>query len=421
MTDQSLFERLHDLLSLWITFPGSGIVITLILLLSIAVCSVGGYYLTNLLLRLVTIVVEKTETDWDDDLINAKLLRAISHLTPAIIIAILLPLCFSQDTTFSHILHLLTSFYIIWVSVYAANTFLDNLFFAFLKRKRFKPYAVKGIFQMGKLIFIGMGIIIAISLLVERSPVAILTTLGASAAILMLVFKDTIMGLVASVQLTANKMVQRGDWIVVPKNNANGEVIEISLTTVKIRNWDNSVTTVPPYSLVSDSFQNFQAMKRSGARRLCRHVFIDLNSVRFLTPKEKDALPLPQLPAPADSTPKESPVGQGSTTPADTTTPTEGGSAGVVNLAIFREYLEGWLAVHPDVRSDMMYMVRQLEPTPSGLPLELYCFLSTTDWKGFERIQSSIFDHVYAVAPLFGLQLYQAPSGRDVLALAPES
>lgn len=391
----SLRQNMADFMAL----PQDSGWLTLLLLIGTLLCAVAGYYLTIGLLRIVATIVEKTETDWDDDLINAPLLRGISLLTPALIAEWFLPHCFWRIGGFASTIHVLISFYIIAVSVYAANTFLDNLLFAFARRERFQPYAVKGIFQMGKLIFIGIGVIIALSLIVGKSPVAILTALGASAAILMLVFKDTIMGLVASVQLTANKMLRKGDWIIVPKHNANGEVLDISLTTIKIRNWDNSVTTVPPYSLISDSFQNFQAMRRSGGRRVCRPVYIDINSVRFLSPQELSNLEAEGFMLPEGDDPS-----------------VEAEDTPKANLRLFRDYLEKWIARHPAVRKDMIYMVRQLEPTQSGLPLELYFFLGETRWKEFEHLQSDIFNHVYASAPRFGLTLFQTPTGRDLLA-----
>lgn len=384
-----LLDQLRQLLSEWMNFAGSDLVISCLMLVVIAIAAVGGYYITVLILHLVARMVEYTETDWDDDLINEKLLKSISQLTPAIVVAWMLPGCFEAHDTFASLLKILTSFYIIGVSVYAVCTFLDNLFEAFSRRPKLQPYAVTGIFQMLKLIIIGIGVIIAVSLLVGKSPVAILTALGASAAILMLVFKDTIMGLVASVQLSANKMVQRGDWIVVPKHNANGQVIDITLTTVKIKNWDNSITTVPPYSLVSDSFQNFQAMKEDGARRISRAVYIDINSVRYLSRAEIRELHADGLIHDLPENPD-------------------------INLTIFRNYLEGWIACRPEVRTDCIYMVRQLAPTPEGVPLELYFFLKVTEWKSYEHIQSDIFNHVYAVAPRFGLRIFQAPSGLDL-------
>lgn len=396
----TFFMTARSFLEEYATFPGGSFVVTLLLLLGVVAVAIAGYYITIVILRLVAAVVEKTETDWDDDLINAPILKAISMLSPAIIVSKLFPYCFLRMGTFPNLVQLLTEFFIIWVSVDAANTFLDNLFYAFTKRKRFRPYAVKGIFQMGKLIFIGIGIIIAISLIVEKSPVAILTALGASAAILMLVFKDTILGLVAGVQLTANRMLHKGDWVIVPKHNANGEVLDITLTTVKIRNWDNSITTVPPYSLVSESFQNYQAMRRSGARRVCRPIYVDMNTIRIMSKAEIDVLKAEGLYVVAAGG-REAPQAEPE-----------------ANLTLFRRYLEWWLSNHPEVRTDLLYMIRQLEPTTSGLPVELYFFLSVVEWKGFEHLQSDIFDHVYALAPRFGLTLFQAPTGRDLMSLS---
>lgn len=392
-TTAHVFSELRLWLAHLFGFASDNGWISFILLLGVTATAFAGYYLTILILRLVAVVVEKTETDWDDDLINAPLLRGISLLAPAVIAEWLIPHCFRNPGGLSVTLHLIASFYIIAVAIYAVNTFLDNLLHAFSKRDRFQPFAIKGIFQMVKLIMIGIGIIIALSLIVGKSPVAILTALGASAAILMLVFKDTIMGLVASVQLTANKMLQKGDWIVVPKHNANGTVIDISLTTVKIRNWDNSVTTIPPYSLVSDSFQNYQAMRDAKARRVNRHIYVDIRSVRFLSPDETEEL-------------KEKGL-----IPEDTENP-----SALPNLRLFREYMEGWLGRHPMVRIDLIYMVRQLELTTSGLPLDFYFYLSEVNWKDFEHLQSDIFDHIYASASLFGLTIFQIPSGTDVSA-----
>ena len=388
------FEATRIWLSEVLSYPLDGKLITGLLLLACCIICVAGYYLSILVLRLVAVVVEKTETDWDDDLITKQLLRSISLLPPALIAEWLFPHCFVNQGAFSASLHLIASFYIIAVTIYAVNTFLDNLLHAFSKRNRFRPFAVKGIFQMVKLIIIGIGVIIGLSLIIGKSPVAILTALGASAAILMLVFKDTIMGLVASVQLTANKMLKKGDWIIVSKHNANGEVIDISLTTVKVRNWDNSVTTIPPYSLVSESFQNYQAMRRSGARRVCRSILIDLKSVRLLD--NADLLKL------EDSGLVES--GYSADTPTS-------------NLKVFRDAMEQWLRKHPKVKTDTYLMVRQLESTPNGLPLEFYFFLKEVRWVEFEHLQSDIFDYLFAAAPAFGLHIFQSPSGSDILAL----
>ncbi len=395
METSEFFADIRTSLQGILHFPGADTLITLILLLAIAICAVAGYYIALLVLKGVAKAVEWTDTDWDDDLINEKFRSALSQLSPALIVAWLMPKCFVTHNILSGTIHILSSFYIIGAMIFAANTLVDNLLEAFGKREKLQPFAIKGIFQMVKLIFIGIGIIIALSLLIGRSPIAILTALGASAAILMLVFKDTILGLVAGVQLTANDMVHKGDWIMVPKHDANGEVTDISLTTVKIRNWDNSVTTVPPYSLVSESFQNFQTMRDLNARRVMRAFYIDANSVRFITPDEVTSLRNANL-LPPVQTPQK-----------------------IVNLRLLRDYLEHWLSQQDYVRTDLTYMVRQLAPTPSGLPVEIYFYANETQWKPFEHIQSDVFDHVYAVVPLFGLSIFQTPAGTDLMKALP--
>ena len=359
--------------------------------LLIVVCAVAAYYVTRVLLQVIERLILRSPTEWDDDLLTPRFLRAVSQLAPAIVVAWMLPRCFGDSPGSVMWLDGLTSLYILWAIVMILVIFIDNLYLAFTKRGKLHAYAVKGIFQMFKLIFIGVAVIIALSILIGKTPVAILTALGASAAVLMLVFKDTILGLVASVQLTANNMLRKGDWIVVPKHNANGEVVDVSLSTVKVRNWDNTVTTVPPYSLVSDSFQNYQPMQVSGGRRVCRAFYVDVNTVRFCTREELEHLRARGWLEGIDM--------------AD--------AGHIVNLQLLRRYLDRYLAMHPEVNPELTYMVRQLDPTTSGLPLQLYFFTRTTAWKEYERIQADVFDHVYAVVGHFGLSVFQTPAGRD--------
>lgn len=339
----------------------------------------------------VRIITRRTETDWDDDLLNDRVLRAASQLAPALLVAYLLPNAFDEGTTTRIWLTKATDFYILWAFIHLINTFLRSIFDALDKRGKYRIHTMRGVLQMLQLFFIIIGVIIGISILFGKSPITILTALGASAAVLMLVFQDTILGLVAGVQLTVNDMLKKGDWIVVPKSGANGEVIEVSLTTVKVRNWDNSVTTIPPYSLIKDSFQNYDPMRQAGARRVSRYIYIDINSVHFLTATETDNLVNLNLIKPSD-------IKAG--TPS-------------VNLSLLATHLERYLQHHPDVLADQLFMVRQLQPTPQGIPLELYFFTGTTEWKAYEHIQSQIFDYVYAGIRAFGLNIYQAPAGSD--------
>lgn len=371
-------------------------IITFMLLAAIFLTALAAYYICKWLLYLVGIAIDKSPTKWDDDLIDHRFMRAVSQLAPALTVNWFLPAFFRANESDSvHWIKVLTSFYILWAVVRIAVIFIENLYKAMSHRKRTQPYAVKGIFQMLKLVMIGIGIIIGISILIGKEPIAILTALGASAAILMLVFKDTILGLVASVQLTANKMLHKGDWIVAEKHGANGEVEDVSLTTVKVRNWDNSISTIPPYALISDSFRNYQPMRRSGGRRVERSIYIDAESIRFCT--EAELLELDRR-------------GWLENIPVDR-------AARQVNLTLLRRYLEKYIARHKDVNPDMLHMVRQMQPTPSGLPLQLYFFTHRTGWKDFEHVQADIFDHVYAVIQEFGLRIFQTPSGTDIASL----
>ncbi|MDE6463396.1 MAG: mechanosensitive ion channel family protein, partial [Muribaculaceae bacterium] len=279
-----MIEMLKTLLAEHVTPAYGEFVSDIIALLGIALLSVIFYYITNGVLRLLERIISRTSTTWDDDLLNPAFLRAVSQLAPAIIVKWLLPQFFGNGSF--RWLAVLTTLYIVGTVVWIFVILIRNLYEAFLKRPSLHAYAVKGVFQMVQLIMIGIAVIYSVSVIAGRSPATILAALGASAAVLMLVFKDTILGLVASVQLTANKMIHRGDWIVCDKHDANGEVIDISLTTVKVRNWDNSITTIPPYNLVSESFRNYAPMQRSGGRRVERAIIVDANSVRFIAADE---------------------------------------------------------------------------------------------------------------------------------------
>ncbi len=380
-------------------FPGEygHLAVTAILMTGIAALAIIAYYLTKFILYLLQFLIEKSPTTWDDEMLNHRLMKGISQLAPALVVNKLLPAFFTKaDGETITWIKTLTSFYILWAIIIIVSRLIGNLYNAFHRRDNLRPYAVKGIFQMVRLIVYGIGIIIGISILIGKEPIVILTALGASAAVLMLIFKDTILGLVASVQLTANKMLHRGDWIIADSHKANGEVEDISLTTVKVRNWDNSITTIPPYALISESFRNYQPMRRARGRRVDRSIFIDVNTVRFLTPEETARL-----------------AEEGWLSGLDNIAQADK----IINLALLRKYLEHFLTHHPEVNTDMLLMIRQMEPTPSGLPLQLYFFTNATEWKAFERVQSDIFDHVYATVGRFGLRIFQTPAGTDIKAI----
>lgn len=391
MSLERIFETCRVYLNTAFSGPYQGVLVDVTVIAGIAVVAALTYMLTRMVLWGVESVVNRSSTTWDDHLLTPHLMAGVSQLAPALSVSYLLPAFFVDNTGMHHWLKLLTSFYILWAVVRIVTIFIDNVYMALARRDELKMYAVKGIFQMLKLVAIGVGVISALSLLAGKTPLAILTAIGASAAVLMLVFKDTILGLVASVQLTANQMLHKGDWIVAPKHDANGEVIDVSLTTVKVRNWDNSVSTIPPYSLISDSFRNYEAMLRSGGRRVERAINIDLGSVRFCSADELARL-------------RERGFLDGMGVDE---------SARVINEQLFRRYLERYLMGDARVNSDMTCMVRQLEPTQWGLPVQLYFFTRTTVWKEFEHVQADVMDYVYALVNEFGLRVYQAPAGED--------
>lgn len=392
-----MYESVRLYLESHITGTGSGFLIPAIMLLGIFLIAVAVYHLTKAILFALERIILRSPTDWDDDMLNPRMMKAISQLSPALAVNWLLPGLFGDSAESLRWLSVLTSFYILWAIVRIFVILIGNLYQAFLRRPKLKGYAVKGVFQMFQIILISIGAIIGLSILINKSPVVIMTALGASAAVLMLVFQDVILGLVASIQLTANKMLQRGDWVVDKANDVNGEVLEVTLSAVKVKNWDNSVTSIPPYSLLKGSFRNYKPMQDSGGRRVSRAIYVDVNSVRFLDADELRRLADRGLIPPGAS---------------------DGDADKSVNLRLLRRYLSGYLAESPLVNHSMTTMVRQLDPTNSGLPLELYFFLNTTEWVQYESQAADIFDHIYAVVREFGIVLFQTPAGKDIAALA---
>lgn len=350
--------------------------------------------------RLISPVIHKivttTKIEWDDVLLNDSILRAASLLAFAIALHNLLPeACFLYPWLVTLLSKICEIFVVITV-VRLLNRGLTAGYELMALDKRVRMQPLKGLVQMLKLIVIIIGVIIAISVLINRNPTVILTSLGASAAVLMLVFKDSILGVVAGVQLSANDMLRKDDWIAVPGTPVNGVVQDVSLTTVKVRNFDNTILTVPPYDLVSKPFQNWRGMQDSGGRRVMRSVIVDFSSVRFCTADEVARW-------------EKEPWYQQVKNDSIDTTP--------VNLTVFRCYMNAFVEGYSHTDKQYLFMVRQLQPTGEGVPMEVYCFVDTTNWKMYEQMQADIFDHIYAVLPQFGLKLYQSPAATDIRSL----
>ena len=268
--------------------------------------------------------------------------------------------------------------------------------------------AVEGVAADGTGDSFFIGAIIIVGILINRSPLVLLTGLGASAAVLMLVFKDSIMGFVSGIQLSANNMLKVGDWITMPKYGADGTVIEVTLNTVKVRNFDKTITTIPPYLLISDSFQNWRGMQESGGRRVKRSINIDMNSVCFCTSDMLEKYRRIQLLKEYVESTEQRLASYNEAHEIDNSVLVNGRRQ--TNLGVFRAYLTSYLKSLPEVNHDLTCMVRQLQPTADGIPLELYFFSSTTVWVDYEGIQADVFDHVLAIIPEFGLRVFQRPS-----------
>ena len=354
-----------------------------------------AYIVTKLfrhaLIPAVRKITAKTKATWDDYLFNDDMLHSFSRMIPPIIFYLLLPFVFDG---YPHVLAILLKaclIYLIVVTLMLIRSFLKSIYEISSEHEALRYRPLKGIYQMVLLLAIAVGIILIVSILIDQNAATILAGLGASAAVLMLIFKDSILGLVAGVQLSANDMLRPGDWVTMAKYGADGYVLEVSLTTVKVQNFDKTITTIPPYALVSDSFQNWRGMWENGSRRIKRSLYIDMTTVRFCTGEEvRNYVEKGWIEAP------------------------EEGGEPMVNLQAYRMYLLAYLQKNPKVNHDMMIMVRQLQPTPEGLPLEVYCFADTIEWLKYEAIQNDLFNHFIAVLPRFGLRVYQHPSGSDL-------
>ena len=346
-------------------------------------------------------------------LVEAHIFTRLTHLIPPLVIVALLPFAFHGTPAFLKLIEKLCWIYILGVIVFSINTQLSVFWKFYSSRTALRNRPMKGMIQIIKGLLAGFWVIVAVSILIERSPMALITGLGAFAAVLMLVFKDSILGFVAGVQLSQNDMIRSGDWIVVPGGSVNGIVIDVSLDTVKVQNFDNTIVTLPPYSLVSGEVQNWRGMTEAGGRRIMRSFTIDLSTVKFCTPeflekmKEMDIL--------RDFIEKKEAQQQRGI--VENTQNSEGLVNGTIetNLGLFRAYMTLYLQHHKFIGGQMILMVRALDPNDNGLPLQLYCFSTNTDWVSYESIQSEIFEHYAAIMPRFGLYPFQNPSSRDYI------
>lgn len=331
-------------------------------------------------------LAQHTHYQWDSLLLKRKVVHHLVHTILGILVYALLPLAFIRGKGLLLLSQKICAVYIVFALLLAINGFILVFLDMYNMRQGNKNRPIKGFMQVLQVLLFFIGGIVIIAILIGKSPASLFAGLGASAAILMLVFKDTILGFVAGIQLSANDMLRPGDWITVPGSNANGIVQEITLNTVKIQNFDNTISTIPPYTLVSASFQNWRGMVESGGRRVMKSIFLDLNTIKFCTPDMLNTF-RKEIPLLADYKPDEG------------VTPT--------NSQMFRVYVEKYLTSLPVVNTDLDLIISQLQSTEYGVPIQIYFFSRNKIWKEYERIQSDIFDHFFAMVPKFELKVYQ--------------
>lgn len=345
-----------------------------------------------------------------------RLASRLSFALQGAVVVIQAKLWLAPGVSFLHVIEVLTDQWIIIFLLLSLFTFLDILQSLADRHQARAHFPLRGLLQTIKLIASILTTVLAISLLMDKSPLILLSGLGALSAVLLLVFKDPILGLVAGIQLSANNMLAVGDWLEMPKYGADGDVIDIALTTVKIRNWDKTITTIPTYALISDSFKNWRGMSEAGGRRIKRSIHLEMSSVCFLNKAQLAELKkahllndyIASIEPVIDKENLESKV--------DMTVMQNGRR--LTNVGTFRKYLVSFLKKHPHIHQGMTLIVRQLEPTSNGLPIEIYAFTNTTSWNVYEDIQSDIFDHIIAVLPSFSLRVHEAPTGNDIRLLA---
>lgn len=392
-----------------------------VILAVVVIAAAADWAVNRILVRAVGAMAKRTSTTWDDAILRHKVLHRIAHLVPAMLLRIAAPLIFpgADEAAWAEGTQRLAEVWMTVVVLRALQALLDAAVWKMQAKPSLRDQPLRSYAQVVMILAWLAGGVMLIARLLGESPVGVLTGLGALTAVLLLVFKDSILGLVASLQIAADDKVRRGDWVELPKFGADGEVEDISLHTVKVRNWDKTLVMVPTTAFITDGFKNWRGMQESGARRIKRAVNLDMGSVRFLD--AKDLARLKRIKYIAKYLDEK--VVEVETWNREHGFDEENLVNGrrLTNLGTFRAYLTAFLEQHPQLRKDLTLMVRQLPPGPDGLPLEIYVFSAEQSWVPYEGIISDIFDHVLAVIPQFGLRVFQRPTGADLRAADPRA
>ena len=412
-----MFKNIETSIKDWIVSLGfdenvANIVTDYSFFLVLIIISILIYFIAKkTLLSFIHKVTKKSKNKWDDALAERKFFRKLSYLVPSYIIYVFTPLILESYPKTVSIVQTVMTFYMLIVVILAINALLNALTDIYQDFTISKRKPIKGYVQVAMIIIYVIGGIIIISTLFGKNPLGLLGGLGAFSAVLLLVFKDPILGFVGGILLSANKMVQPGDWVSMPEYNADGTVIDIALTTIKVQNWDKTISTIPTYSLITGSFKNWRGMEESGGRRIKRSINIDMKSIKFCTTDMlmkfekildvKEYVENKEIELETYNTEMN----------IDNSVLVNGRRQ--TNIGVFRAYLRGYLHNHPLVNDDMTFLIRQLQPTEKGLPVEIYVFSKLQEWAKYEDLQSDIFDHVLAVIPEFELKIFQNPTGED--------
>jgi len=366
----------------------------------------------RILVRIVRAFARRSRFSWDDALVAHNVFGRLAQVVPALIVFVGVPFVPGLPEGGTQVLRNVSMGYMVLMLTLALTAMLSAASTIYAASPIAKGRPLKGFVQLVQIVVWVVGGVLIVATVLDRSPLLLLSGFGAMTAILLLVFKDTILSLVASVQLTAQDMVRVGDWIEMPQFGADGDVIDVQLHTVKVQNWDKTITTIPTHRLITDSFKNWRGMSQSGARRIKRAIFVDVSSIRFQTQDEVDHFKrfalLNDYVKNKEQELADYNVGLATEVDADVN------RRRLTNVGTFRAYAYDYLKNHPRIDKNMTLIVRQLAPGPEGLPLEIYCFTNTTEWAAYEDIQSDIFDHLLAIVPEFGLRLYQKPAGSDL-------
>ncbi len=388
-------------------------ILTAAVMLAVSVVFVWLLYLVakRVLVKFLHIFIKHTRAKWDDVFVDHQVFDKLIVILPVLVLSELMPYVLSEHAVSAAFVQRALNLAAVVLIVRSIFSALDAGHAIAEAGHLTKRLPVKSFVQLVKLFLFFIGVILATAAITQQSPFFFLSGLGVATGLIMLVFKDTLLGFVAGIQLATNRMISVGDWIQMDKYGADGSVVEVSLTTVKVKNWDNTLTMIPAYALVSDSFKNWQGMSESGGRRIKRAINIDIDTVHFLTGKDKVRLMkinhlkqyLPDI---------EARISADNEKVDDIDNPVNGRR--ITNLGTFRAYLREFVSHHDKVHKGMTILVRQLAPSQTGVPIELYIFTNDTNWNHYEDIQADIFDHIFAILPQFGLKVYQAPSGNDV-------